>query len=139
MGDKESLILFGAAAYLVSSLVPAFKGKAWWVRAWDFPRLQLGAAGAGLLAYASKSLAQGSKEKRAAIAMIGTSLALDAYRILPYSPIASLDLLPAEKTDPDQQISLLTCNVYQYNKQRRPLLDLIKRTAPDIVFLLEVD
>jgi endonuclease/exonuclease/phosphatase (EEP) superfamily protein YafD len=139
MDNGKNLVLIGAAAYLASSLVPAFKGKAWWVRVWDFPRLQFSLAGAGLLFYASRSLKQGSTEKRAVVSLLGAGLALDAYRILPYSPLVKLESLPAEKNDPAQMLSMLTCNVYQFNKQRRALLDLIRRTMPDIVFLLEVD
>lgn len=139
MQRHQNLVVLAAAAYFVSSLVPVLKAKAWWVRVWDFPRLQVGIAGVALLTFSSRWLRRGSLEKRSALTLIGAGLVWDAYRIFPYSPFARVEALPAEKNEADRQLSILTCNVYQYNPKRALLLDLIRKTSPDIVFLLEVD
>ncbi|MEZ5363269.1 MAG: hypothetical protein R2748_13235 [Bryobacterales bacterium] len=65
--------------------------------------------------------------------------ALELSRILPYSALGRTELVEAETSSPGQQLSVLTCNVYQHNREPERLLDLVEQRSPDIVFLLEVD
>lgn len=125
-------------AYVISSLIPVLKSEAWWIRVWDFPRLQflLFGLGAGTL-YA---LTSDDKPAKKALIMSGLAAGagFDLYRILPYSPIWKRESLPLKKTNATR-LSLLTVNVLQDNPEAGRLLSFIKEKAPDVILLLEVN
>lgn len=142
MAHMNILILickWSILAYTVSSLIPLLNSNYWWVRLWDFPRLQLLVLGAlcGLI-YATKS--QNSLgEKMIFLGVLLIGLGVDVYRIAPYSPLWPPESLSTENKKNDPSISFLTANVLQENKNSEKLLSLIREKSPHIVLLLEVN
>lgn len=125
--------------YTVSSLIPLLNANYWWIRAWDFPRLQLLVLGAlCALVYAAKSQ-DGLGEKMIFLGVLLIGLGVDIYRIVPYSPLWPPESLSAEDKKSDPSISFLTANVLQENKNSKKLLGLIREKSPHIVLLLEVN
>ncbi|HXH29827.1 MAG TPA: endonuclease/exonuclease/phosphatase family protein [Bacteriovoracaceae bacterium] len=136
---KNKLLITLITFYTLSSFVPLLELDHWWIRIWDFPRLQLFIIGvAGLLLYLWSVRRSISKIHFLLAFTIG-ALVLDAYRIVPYTPVYPEEsrLHPIAK-DSDS-FSVFTLNVFQDNPQREALLSLLKRTSPDIILLLEVD
>lgn len=126
-------------AYTISSLIPLAKSDVWWIRAWDFPRLQL--LGLGLLfglTYLLKSN-ESPRNKIIFLSLLLPGLGFDLYRVLPYSPLWPKESLKAELQDPSRRLSLITANVLQSNDKFEKLLSIIQKKNPDMVLLLEVD
>jgi len=46
----QSVWAAGAVSYIFLTLLPVWQNKAWWVRIWEFPRVQAGYLGVAILA-----------------------------------------------------------------------------------------
>lgn len=130
---------WGIVLYLLTSLIPLSKSDHWFIRAWDFPRLQLLILaiilGIGLaLTYQGKNIFN-----LVIVAGWFIGVALDLYRVLPYSPLWPKESVHSKQTNKARSISLITVNVLQDNKNPAPLLKLLNEYTPDIIFLLEVN
>jgi endonuclease/exonuclease/phosphatase (EEP) superfamily protein YafD len=132
----KALVVF----YLLSSLIPLLKVNQWYVRVWDFPRLQLLFFGflAILVVIIFDSIEVKIKLAYGLIFLIGAGI--DLYRILPYSKIWSKETLSVETSHPRQkELKIMTVNVLQDNTEYGKLIDLIKNKDPDLILLVEVD
>lgn len=133
------LIQAVAAFYVVSALLPSLKADAWWIRGWDFPRLQFASLGLAALLLMILAMPGWSWHKLALALLLVGGLTLDAYRIIPYTPLVRPESLSAESGDPARRVSILVANVLQDNENPEPLLRMIAESGPDLVLLLEVD
>lgn len=130
---------WGIVLYFLLSVLPLSKSDHWFIRAWDFPRLQL-LIFAIILAISFAITYQGTNYLNLIIIacwIIGVSL--DVYRVLPYSPFWPKESVVSQNTKKDRSISIITVNVLQHNENPAPLLKLLNKYSPDIIFLLEVN
>jgi len=125
--------------FIVLTLLPLSRHEAWWIRACDFPRLQIGA---GLLAVLSLLVAFGDLGAPAvqllALALVAC-LAYQLFMILPYTPLWPAELLDARTPPGERLLSLLVVNVLMTNRRTDRLFELIRTHAPDVVLAVEVD
>jgi len=127
------LILIGA------TLLPLSRHEAWWVRACDFPRLQIGA---GLLLVLGLLVAFGDLGDPAHQLLGLVLLACLAYQlsmILPSTPLWPVELLDARTPPGERLLSLMVVNVLMTNRRTERLFGLIRTHAPDLVLAVEVD
>ena len=117
--------------YTITSLLPLLKTPYWFVRIWDFPRMQLAVIALVLFIAALIKF----REYILIIPLI--ALALDVYRLAPYSPLMKIESKMHDK-HPDQ-FSVMIFNVLQTNEKKENLIRLIREKNPDFVFLFEVD
>lgn len=119
------------------TILPVFETDEWWVRIWDFPRLQIGAL--LLLALAGLAIV-GPRRGRLfwfATAAGLAALAWQASHVARYLPIWPAEVAGSEQCLPDRHLRLLNANVLLTNRDYAALLALIRETDPDIVLLLE--
>jgi endonuclease/exonuclease/phosphatase (EEP) superfamily protein YafD len=137
----STIVKFGLVIYVISALLPVLKFDDWWVRIWDFPRLQLLALGVtvGIIYFFTSS----DPVIWIAILMgyLTMAVVLDLYRILPYTPLWRSQSLSAalNSSSSPNSLSILIANVLQPNQEAGRLLNLINAKAPDLVLLLEVN
>lgn len=130
---------FGVVAYAISALIPLSKSDAWWIRIFDFPRLQLLFFGL-ILGMTYLVYARDKKTvKLGLLSLLVAAAGLDLYRILPYTTMWPKESLPAAAATEARTLSLFAINVLQDNEDASALLNLIKEKDPDIVLLLEVN
>ena len=132
------IILLTLAGLLISvSFLPLWETDRWWVRLWDFPRLQV----AALLVICALLLAWiGPRKGRlfwTAIGAMLAALAWQATHFIAYFPpwpkrVASVETCPSGRS-----IELLNANVLLDNHRYGDLIGLVERTDPDVVLLLE--
>ena len=127
-----------AALVIAGVLLSTTDSNQWWIRAWDFPRLQILFAMliiAGLLWIFDRHWRPWFP-----LALVALS-AYQAYRIYPYSPIAATQVAraDAETLATAQCFSVLSLNVLQDNREYDRTIDLIERIDADIVLLMETD
>lgn len=129
----------GIAIYALSALVPLSKSDEWWIRIFDFPRLQLLALG---LVFGAISLVA-SQERKVVKAVWLTLLmiaaGIDLYRVLPYTPAWQIESLPSLADNKSRSFSLIVINVLQGNEESHRLLEIVDKKSPDMVFVLEVN
>ena len=126
------------AVMIVMTLVPIIKYEAWWIRIFDFPRLQIVfIAAAVLIAYVLLT-ALDSWFSIAFAAALAASLAYQAYMMFPYTRLASKQVQAAKSSDAPR-IKILFSNVLMTNRDAGRLRDLIEARDPDVVLLVETD
>ncbi|MCB2377762.1 endonuclease/exonuclease/phosphatase family protein [Hymenobacter sp. BT635] len=137
----HGLTLLLTLASLVATLLPLLRETAWWIRIFDFPRLQIVAIalltiGAGLAlnwhqlpGYWGLGL----------LAALGAAVVYQSFRIVPYTPVASKQIADSTRTDGARHLSLAVMNVLQYNKQGARALAVLQETDPDLIMAVETD
>ncbi|MDX1952305.1 MAG: endonuclease/exonuclease/phosphatase family protein [Verrucomicrobiota bacterium] len=130
-------------AYAAGTLVclgttlPLFHGNRWWLRIFDFPRIQITALGAAFLGYNLARYPHLTRAEKRFAALVGLAVAGQLIQIFPYTPLARKRVLHASDNGPD--IQLLTCNVFQDNRTVDKLKELIDQRDPDLILLTETD
>ena len=130
-----SILLWTAALFTMVgtalSFVPSYQ---WWVRAWDFPRLQMAILGAVVIV---ATLVFGALAAPWLIGGTAIATLAQAYRIRPFTPAARSEILFAEGGGDD--ILCLSLNVEMSNDRHEDVARLIRDEAPDILLLMETD
>lgn len=133
---RKTLIVVSCLFITVTAL-PLIREDDWWIRIFDFPRAQI-AAGALVSAivflyfYNKKSLFE-----NALLGILILSIIYQAYRIYPYTFLASPQTLKSESKNPDTRFSLLVSNVLMHNRNTERYLEIVRNANPDIICVLE--
>ncbi|PJJ59228.1 endonuclease/exonuclease/phosphatase family protein [Hymenobacter chitinivorans] len=137
----HGLTLLLAVASLVATLLPLLRETAWWIRVFDFPRLQivtitlLTLGGALLLGWHQLEGYWGL----GLVGALGAAVVYQSFRIVPYTPVASKQIGDSTQTDGKRHLSLAVMNVLQYNKQGARALAVLQQTDPDLIMAVETD
>lgn len=128
---------------LITTLLPRSKRTFWWVRIWDFPRLQQTTVALALLLSCAIWLpAQAMSTWGLAIVQLSCG-AWHFWWIFPYTPFANRTVRRYKRTrdesQVDEHIRLLTVNVLEHNRNSLKLLELIREHRPDIIVAVETD
>lgn len=131
------LVVLGGLLVLATAL-PALRRQSWWVRVFDFPRLQI-AIGLLVVGLLHGTLVEASPAAHAFRAVLAVCVLMQARRMWPYSRLARNQVQASCNPDPRHHIRLLFANVLQTNRESQALLDIIRAIDPDVVLALETD
>ena len=122
---------------VILTALPLVETDEWWVRLWDYPRLQIAVLlVVGLIAL----VAVGPRNGRLFFSAIGFGLASLVWQLMQvasYVPGWPVELAATKTCAPERRVRLLSANVLMTNGNQAALLALIRRTDPDVVLLLE--
>lgn len=121
---------------LAATLLAYLPSTLWWIRACEFPRLQITVMAAVALLCAPLTDATWAGVTLAASLV---TMLLQARHILPWTPIWPLQVKNTEPGHEDRCVTLLIANVLTPNRNAAGLVELVKRHQPDIVLTLESD
>ncbi len=124
---------------ILATLLSLLRAKAWWIRIWDFPRLQLLVLAIGALALwvlGTQALAWPQLGLTIALASVVVFQGALVWR---YTPLAPREVQDSESTDRAQQLSIVMSNVLQTNRSSDLVLAAIREADPDVVLCAEVD
>jgi len=137
-----SVVLILIAALLVTmTLLPLSSSRQWYVRALDFPRIQIASVSILWLAYVAFSDTSDHILLTLSTVCIIIALAYQLYWIIPNSQIYDVEVqrhLP-ERQNALGSICLLSSNVLMHNRNSQALLDLVQKHQPDVLVTLESD
>ncbi|QEY59717.1 endonuclease [Pseudomonas sp. C27(2019)] len=122
---------------VIATVLPLSKNPHWWVRGLDFPRLQIAALAAGLLIVHCVFLDLNMPLAWLLIAATALCFVWQLCWVLPYTLIWPHEVKTAKSADPDRQLSIITANVLQTNRNSDALIDLVSQHQPDILVTLE--
>ena len=121
------------------TLLPLFRHDAWWIRGFEFPRIQVTVLTAvTLLAYLAVA-GWRDVEDWVLIAVLAACVVFQLIRIAPYTPLYPKQLLSAVHPDPSRTLTVLVANVLTPNRESAALLRMIRDHAPDVVLAVETD
>ncbi len=127
----------------VFTLVPMLKYEAWYVRGFDFPRLQFSVVTFTLILFQLTFLDLSHLSSWGLLAVAISCLLYQLWWITPYTPLFPVEVKAAPSVINSSHnvatISILTANVLTPNKNAKGLIDLIKQHQPDIFVTLESD
>ncbi len=124
---------------MLCTLLPLWRKEAWWVRGWDFPRVQLLGYGAAILVGVLVFLQPGAVPTRAIWAVTLACMAYQAWWIIPYTRLVSPEVAPAVGASPAHTLRIITANVLTPNREAARLIRLVREADPDILVTLETD
>ena len=111
----------------------------WFIRGWDFPRLQIMAL--ALLAGVPYAVFfwEGRWYDWVFLIAVGGCLFYQGWRVLPYTRLGRKPVRRARNPSRERAIRLLTCNVLMENEQYDRWLALVKEVDPDVILALEIN
>lgn len=127
-----------AAIFLAGSLLPYARRSAWWIRIFDFPRLQLAVVGAGLAAALCSMDEVPFRLRATGAGLMLLGVALHMRRIVPYTGLWPAQV-QAGKFEAGPGLRLFIANVLMPNRRADLLLQAIRRHRPDLIFCVETD
>ena len=128
----------GAVAIGATALA-LLRSKVWWVRIWDFPRLQIALLGfAALALWLNVSTWEEELELLFAV-LLGAAVLFQATLIWRYTRLAPKEVQRSELDEPERQLSLVVSNVLQTNRDAERLLRVVQEADPDVILCVETD
>ena len=124
---------------VIATVLPLSKNSHWLFRGMDFPRLQIATLTAVLLV--SQLFVLDFSTLLPWLLLTATALCLfwQAWWVAPYTRLWRREVKTAKHTDPERQLSIITANVLQTNRNSDALIALVKEYQPDILVTLESD
>lgn len=120
----------------IATFIGLVAADAWWIRVFDFPRLQF----AIILAIAVATLIATRSKLLPVWAGLGLlAIGFQLFQVYPYSPLAAQQAISAKTCMPGQQLRLLSLNVFQDNKDYAATIALVEQDKPDVFLAMEND
>ncbi len=133
------VLLVLALLFVVATALPLIHEPYWWIRIFDFPRVQIATVGIvtlGLYVYLREREAWWSW---ALLALLVVSVGYQLVRIWPYTPLHSVQSVQAVAPAEGQTFRLIGSNVLMDNRESERWLRVIREARPDIVVVTEAN
>ncbi len=111
----------------------------WWIRGFDFPRLQVSVITLFLIGLAFVFFPLWGTWQIILVSTLSLSFFYQAVKIFPYTILARKQVFRLEGRKSDTRISIMVSNVLTSNKKYHKLLKLVQTMNPDILLTLESD
>ncbi len=134
----KAILFFLGVVVIVATALPLLRAEEWWVRVFDFPRVQMLFLGAVVLAFYFVFPFRLSAAIIFPI-LLSASLLYQGWRIFPYTVFAKQEVRASSRGDTKQILRLLVANVLMSNRNADGLRKIIAEQKPDIVLVLEPD
>jgi endonuclease/exonuclease/phosphatase (EEP) superfamily protein YafD len=128
-----------ALIVVVSTALPLFRSNEWWIRWFDFPRLQLFLLGSLLILLKVFWGMRISLLGAALLSILLFSIGYQGYRIFPYTPLSGPQVKSASRDGNDVVIRFITANVLMHNREAEKYLQVLAEANPDVVLTTEAD
>jgi len=133
-----------AVVLVLATVLPLARSSEWWVRMFDFPRMQIAVAAVVVLAlYATFDVWMGepTKWEWALLVALAAATAYQVVRMAPYTPLHSVQTLDAEAAlaDSSRRFRFVVSNVLMENRDGDRWLRVMREADPDVIAAVETD
>ncbi len=138
----ETILLvveFCTLLIVIATLMSLIPRNEWWIRDFDFPRLQIISLGFVCLAVLIILPFDWDNQRIVVCVFLLAALAYQLKMVLPYTFIWPNQVKLAKDIDESQQISMIVSNVLTTNDKYHLLLAEIDKHQPDMILTLESD
>lgn len=124
--------------FLVATLLPLIRSEDWWIRAFDFPRLQIFFIGLVAMSLFMIQFTFGPFET-VYLGCITAGLIYQWVRISPYTFLHKYQTVHASIKKEENLVGVLISNVYMKNRQADKLIQVVRNANPDLFLAAEVN
>jgi len=126
---------------VAGSLLSLSRSPHWFVRGWDFPRVQIALLASATGAVYSWCCAGGVLQDWLFLGAILACVIWQVAKIYPYTPIAPVRVQSSRHSPSNERrrLRLLICNVQMENREYERLLSLAREADPDVLLAVETD
>jgi len=135
---KLFLEILGGLTVLFS-VIPLIRNDFWAFRVFEYPRLQKLFLNLAVLIVYISLIPASTNFQYIFLGVLFLNTGYLIFQIYKFTFFAKKALLKAVKTDEDNQITIISSNVFQDNKNTAGCLKMLHRNDPDIILLLETD
>ncbi len=133
-----------AVVLVLATALPLTRSSEWWVRMFDFPRMQIAVAAVVVLAlYATFDVWMGEPTKWEWVLLVAlaAATAYQVVRMVPYTPLHSVQTLDAEAAlaDSSRRFRFVVSNVLMENRDGDRWLRVMREADPDVIAAVETD
>ncbi len=133
-----------AALLVVATALPLSRSSEWWVRMFDFPRMQIAVAAVVVLVLfgvVDVWLGEPAAWEWALLAALAIATVYQVTQMVPYTPLHGVQTIRADDAvaDPDRRFRLVVSNVLMENREGDRWLGVIREADPDVVAAVETD
>lgn len=133
-------ILFGLCVFLIlATLIPFIPKDNWWIRGFDFPRLQIIVLSILVIFGYLFFLTDPNQSDYLLLSALAICLLYQGYMIYPYTVFSELQVEKTNGYKKQHTVSLMCSNVQMTNRKSERLKKLIKEYDPDILLVVETD
>lgn len=123
----------------IVTILPIWRHESWWVRGFDFPRLQLSLISLTLLIATGLLLDISLPSTWVLLTVTALCFFYQLWWIIPYTPFFPVEVKSAKQPDGKPTLKIITANVLRENRQADKLLELVQENEPDILVTLETN
>jgi len=124
---------------LVPTVASMTKFDQWWVRGFDFPRIQISFLMLVVLIFAFIIYSFKEIWHFIIVGFVIAGFIYQAIKIFPYTILSKKQVLAFKKKYSNGTISILISNVLKPNKNSNKLIELVNKKKPDILLTLETN
>lgn len=135
-----ALLIIGVGILLmVATALPLVRTEAWWIRFFDFPRLQIIVL--LILTFVAAWFRVGTTGFAPNLLLTGlvVSLLYQCYMMFPYTLWARKQVQQSRHPSSPNSIRLVSVNVLMSNRNATTLKQILRAVAPDVILTLEAD
>lgn len=136
---SDIFFIFLNVLMLIPTIASLTKFDEWWVRAFDFPRLQISFLILVVLIITILISPYNQLWQIILTGLLALSFIYQLIKILPYTTLSRKQVLSFRGDDPTAIISILVSNVLTTNTSYEKLINLVNQKAPDVLLTLETD
>jgi endonuclease/exonuclease/phosphatase (EEP) superfamily protein YafD len=133
----EMLLIGIGSLMIVATALPLLRRDDWWIRIFDFPRLQITVVLAATFAGYLIARSDPTFIENIFLGALAASLAYQAWRMYPYTPLHARQVEDSRKID--AAVSLAFVNVLMTNRKAQAVLREVRRRDPDVILAVETD
>ena len=124
---------------IAATILPILRKDAWWIRVFDFPRLQITAIIAATFAAYVAFKWEPMWAENLFLLTLSSCLIYQSFMMYPYTRLARKQVQQSRNTRDDSSFGLLFANVLMENRNVAKLKEIISEVDPDIILTAETD
>ncbi|MBM0107813.1 endonuclease/exonuclease/phosphatase family protein [Steroidobacter sp. S1-65] len=124
---------------IAATVLPLSRSAAWWVRIFDFPRLQITLCFIVVFAMYLLVREDPGAVDNVFLGLLGLCLAYQLWRMYPYTPLARVQVEWSSRHRPEALLGIFISNVFMDNRRAELLRKRIVENDPDIILVVETD
>ena len=132
------LVVVGMLVIAVTVL-PLSRKEDWWIRIFDFPRLQITVVAALTLIIYLILADDYTFGDYAFVAALSASVLYQGYMMFPYTRFARQQVQRSRGPEPESSFSIVFANVLMDNRNAARLREIIREADPDLILAVETD